>query len=574
MKPRRHLSLWAVLVLVGGAQCASEVDPESTGGTPTPPGMGTPGPSVTPPAMPPSTPPPPGTPVDPPGMTPQPPGGAPTPPPTPQPPPTPTPPPMPPTPPGMTPPPPGTPAGPPGPFARNTRITLVEGAQGVFTKIGENGEAVAMGMRNAPIIEGRPLFVRIHVGTEMGFTARQLRGVLSLDYGAAGKFEVEETKMIGGASNAAMLNSTFNFRVPADNIKPNTKLSAFVYETGAAAGAEPTNPPRFPATGSVDLGVKAGRMEMTIVFVPDNGLMDTPERRKKLEQDVYDLYPVQKLNFRFHAPVPIMGGFTSAKGFAILRNLREEENAKPWEYYHYLTAATGAGFAGVSSRAGAGVGDASRRTSITITGGGMRAAIDGNTNTVAHETGHASGSSHMPGCGAAGPDMNYPYRMPAGDMGVNGYSLSFSAFKSRMMFRELMSYCRPRWLSDYVYTRFEQRVRIVTGFENQGGMGQMMATRSLLGYQSPGEKTDWGIVAGTLVDNTAVMTPTQYATLRLVDGRIVQAPVAVNLLTDDATREFAINLDGTDFSEGEVLHAEVTIDGETTMLPVSSMFRR
>ena len=75
----------------------------------------------------------------------------------------------------------------------------------------------------------------------------------------------------------------------------------------------------------------------------------------------------------------------------------------------------------------------------------------------------------MPGCGAAGPDMMYPYRMPAGDMGVNGYSLSFNAFKSRMMFRELMSYCRPRWISDYVFGKFEQRVRIVTGFESSPG---------------------------------------------------------------------------------------------------------
>ena len=476
------------------------------------------------------------------------------------------------TPPGAAPPPAAMPAGPPGPFARDVRIGLVEAAQGVFVKLGDGQQVVAPAMRNAPLIEGRPMLARIHVATEMGFTARRLRAVLSLSYGEQGKYEVEETKMISGSSNAVMLPTTFNFLVPAGNVKPNTQLSAAIYEAGAATGADPETLPRFPASGmAADLGVKAGRMELSIVVVPDMGLMDSPQRRQKIEQDVFDLYPVQKVNLTFHAPVPIMGGFTSAKGFAILRNLREQEMAKPWEYYHYVTGAAGASFAGVSSVANATPGGASRRTSITIVRNG---AIDGNTNTLAHETGHASGSSHMPGCGAAGPDMMFPYRMPPGDMGVNGYSLSFNVFKSRMMFRELMSYCRPRWISDYVYGKFEQRVRIVTAFESTpAAMGQMLAARSLLGYAGPGDKVDWGVVAGQLVDQTAVMTPTQYARLRLLDGREVMAPVAVQLLTDDATREFAINLDGADFTDGDVLEAEVVIDGVSSIVPVGAMDR-
>ena len=57
---------------------------------------------------------------------------------------------------------------------------------------------------------------------------------------------------------------------------------------------------------SADLGVKAGRMELWVVVIPDSPLMDTSERRKKLENDVYDLYPVQKVNFTYHAPVPMI----------------------------------------------------------------------------------------------------------------------------------------------------------------------------------------------------------------------------------------------------------------------------
>jgi hypothetical protein len=463
-------------------------------------------------------------------------------------------------------------AGPPGPWARGVRVGLVEVTQSVFIKVGDGETVVDPGMRNAPLIEGRPMMARVHVNTDGAFTARRLRGVLSLEYGDASKFEIEDAKMINGASNVERLETTFNFLVPADKVKPGTKLVTSVYEGGPAMGADPAPLPRFPLTGSTDLAVKAGRMELWITFIPDGPLMDTPERRRKLEQDVYDLYPVQKVNFKFHEPIPLQGPFSSSAGFAILRDAREADGAKPWEYYHYLTGATGVGFSGVSRGAGSTPGAASSRVSITIVRGN---AIDGNTNTVAHETGHAHGSSHMPGCNAAGPDNNYPYTNPAGSMGVNGYSLSFNAFKSKVMWRELMSYCRPRWISDYVWNKFETRVRIVTGFvDTPTAMAEMMASRSLQGFAGPGEKANWGVVAGKLVDESVTaMTPGRYALLKLADGREVRRPIAVNLATDDVTREFAINLTGADFTDRDVLQAEVVIDGDRTMVPVSSMAR-
>jgi hypothetical protein len=465
-----------------------------------------------------------------------------------------------------------TPVGPAGPAARGVKLGLVEVTQGVFIKVGDGATVIPPAMRNSVLVEGRPVFARAHVATDPGFTARPLRGVLTVGYGDGSTFQVEDDKTIAGPSDVEKLETTFDFLVPADRVKPASTMTVALYESGAASGPEPAAPPRFPAMGTADLGVKAGRMELDIVFVPDGPLMDTPERRTKLEQDVYDLYPVQKVNFRFHAPVPLAGAFSSAKGFAILRDAREMDGGKPWEYYHYLTTATGVGFTGVSRGAGAGIDAAASRVSITIVRGN---AIDGNTNTVAHETGHANGVSHMPGCNAAGPDGNYPYTMVPGDVGVNGYSLSFAAFKSRMMFRELMSYCRPRWVSDYVWNKFEARVRIVTGFKGAPAtMGQMLANRSLQGFAGPGEAVNWGIVSGRLVDEAATLTADRYALLTLVDGRQVKMPVAVGLATDDVTRELAINLNGADFSHGEVMQAEVVIDGQRSMVPVGSMYRR
>jgi hypothetical protein len=463
------------------------------------------------------------------------------------------------------------PAGPAGPWARGLKIGLVEVTQGVFIKLGMGDAVVAPEMRSSPLVEGRPLYVRVQVATDSGFQARMLRAVLSIET-AGTRFEIEDKKMISGSSTEEKLDSSFNFLVPAANVKPMSSLVASVYEAGTATGPDPAAPPRFPATGTADLAVKAGKMEMTVVAIPEGMLTDTPERRKKLENDIYDLYPVQKINLRIHDPVMLDGAFSSSKAFALLRDLREKENAQPHEYYHLLISTKGAGFSGTSNRAGAGVNDGPRRVAITIVN---TPAIDGNTNTVAHELGHNNGRAHSPGCGAAGPDAMYPYTMPAGFSGVDGFSLTNMAFKSKAMWRDLMSYCRPRWISDYVWNKFEERVRIVSAFPSANAMGQMMASRSLQGFAAPGEQPRWGIVAGKLVEDTALMSPTQYAVLELTGGRQVMAPVSVEELgEDDPTRAFSINLTGATFTHNEVLSAKVVIDGQMSVVPVGGMYRR
>jgi hypothetical protein len=464
------------------------------------------------------------------------------------------------------------PAGPAGPWARGVKIGLVEVTQGVFIKIGMGDTVVAPDMRNGPLIEGRPLYARIHVATDGGFSARMLRAVLSIEYGDGTKFEIEDKKMISGSSTEEKLESSFNFLVPAASVKPKSSLVASVYETGAGTGPDPTPPPRFPATGNVDLAIKEGRMEMTVVAIPVGMLMDSPARRQKLEDDVYDLYPVQKINLRIHEPVMLPGAFSSSAAFTLLRDLREKENAKPHEYYHLLINTSGAGFSGTSNRAGPGINDGARRIAITIV---RTPAIDGNTNTVAHELGHNNGRAHTPGCGAAGPDNMYPYPNPPGFSGVDGFSLVNMAFKSKAMWRDLMSYCRPRWISDYVWDKFEERVRIVSAFPSAGGMTTMMASRSLQGFAGPGETPQWGIVAGKLVDESALMSATQFALLNLTGGRQVKVPVMVEELGEgDPTRAFSVNLTGTGFTDSEVMSAQVTIDGQMSIVPVGGMARR
>ncbi len=71
-------------------------------------------------------------------------------------------------------------------------------------------------------------------------------------------------------------------------------------------------------------------------------------------------------------------------------------------------------------------------------------------NTFVHEIGHCMGRRHVRCNGnEAGPDPNYPY--PGGGVGVYGYEVDANRPKAPGAYKDLMSYCRPEWISDYTY---------------------------------------------------------------------------------------------------------------------------
>ena len=69
-------------------------------------------------------------------------------------------------------------------------------------------------------------------------------------------------------------------------------------------------------------------------------------------------------------------------------------------------------------------------------------------NTIAHELGHNWGRRHAPCGNPAGPDPAYPYE--GARIGVYGYDVEGRSVQDASL-RDLMSYCRPEWVSDYTY---------------------------------------------------------------------------------------------------------------------------
>lgn len=83
-------------------------------------------------------------------------------------------------------------------------------------------------------------------------------------------------------------------------------------------------------------------------------------------------------------------------------------------------------------------------------------------DTFIHEIGHTHGLLHTPCDGEEDPDPDYPY--PGGVIGVEGYDFRTAVFVSADT-PDLMSYCFPRWVSDYNYVKLAIHVANAQGYE-------------------------------------------------------------------------------------------------------------
>jgi hypothetical protein len=97
--------------------------------------------------------------------------------------------------------------------------------------------------------------------------------------------------------------------------------------------------------------------------------------------------------------------------------------------------------------------------------GGVSTGASGNGVTMAHELGHACGLPHAP-CGTPG-DPNYPAyepydpaNTPQASIGEYGLDIDNGNIFSPAMFKDLMSYCAPRWISLYNYGRLSNNANL------------------------------------------------------------------------------------------------------------------
>jgi hypothetical protein len=318
-------------------------------------------------------------------------------------------------------------------------------------------QAIVAADRNVPLIAGKRALLRAYFELEPGFESRALLGVLDLKDAARTRAVLSELTPSQSSTKDA-LGSSFVFEVPAREMNATTSYRVRVLESDRSLLTQ------FPSSGYLDFEARVLEpFELVLVpltingFAPKMGEVELSALRQRL----LALFPAAQLELSLGEPLTIPYEVTGDgdgwdDALDDLLSHRTQLSPEPRVFYYGLmapatsyTSYCGNGCTlGLSYVADADA--ASERGSIGIAvfpdGSGAKDAWD----TLAHELGHALGREHADCGNPDRPDPDYPYRNASlGDS--YGYDFDLQKLLKPKLYRDVMSYCTPVWISDYTY---------------------------------------------------------------------------------------------------------------------------
>ena len=233
------------------------------------------------------------------------------------------------------------------------------------------------------------------------------------------------------------LDLSSNAEIPDSVLEPDLEMVIEI-DPDSTLDANLLVTKRIPEDGLASVEVNdMPLLDLTVIPLlweedPDSSVLDLTEdmtEEDTLFTDTHTLLPVGEMDVTVHETV-----WSSTNDiFTLLREvtaLRAAEGGTG----HWM---------GIMPNAGGALG-------VAYAGGGWTTVVLPRVSTVAHELGHNMSLFHAPCGNPKFVDGSYPYR--DGSIGSWGYD-----FRSEKLVppsrRDLMSYCRPRWISDYHFSR-------------------------------------------------------------------------------------------------------------------------
>jgi len=363
----------------------------------------------------------------------------------------------------------------PGELVKGLAISNIDIFQGVQIRLVEDGTPVSQ--RNAPIIQNRPALLRVYVQPLDEWSSRSVLARLKLEGSSFGEEELVTTKQISRASSESFLASSINFEIDASYMVADLRWSISLEEEVPGVYAGVSDSSRYPRSDTLSaMQAQSSGESVKITLIPIRYDFDgtgrlpstTPEQLERYREGMFKLFPTPEIEITVREPlgwdreVQAFGNGWGPLLQAIL-NLRRSEGAARNEYYYGIFSPKDSFSSYCNRGCIAGLSSLSPDPENDYVRGSIGLGFDGDRSvgTFIHEVGHAHGRRHAP-CGL-GPnqesDGNYPYSNA--QLGVWGYDLISKVLVDPVDNKDVMSYCDPRWISDYQYSALFDRISYV-----------------------------------------------------------------------------------------------------------------
>ncbi len=294
-----------------------------------------------------------------------------------------------------------------------------------------------------PLVAGRGGLARAFVTADAANTNAAVRLHYRDASGKKGTLDLKGPRNVPTTPREGDLGNTFNAALDGSLLRPGLEVYIEVDPDNAVAETDETNN-RYPASGYVALPVQnTPTLNVTLVPVTYQGA--TPDITNATKARYMDaarrMHPLGETNVSVHSPYAFNGDLDTINGWdELLRAVTTLRGADGSDSLYYAV---------VDPRYSSGV------SGLGWIGFPVAVGWDDPTTrgeVAAHEFGHTWGREHAfckEGGAIGDADASYPY--PNARTGVWGYDAGDGSLRDPAKTADIMSYCGPRWVSDYTY---------------------------------------------------------------------------------------------------------------------------
>ncbi|GIW02484.1 CARDB domain-containing protein [Roseiflexus sp.] len=344
-------------------------------------------------------------------------------------------------------------------------------------------QSVQNGSNSVPLVAGRATVARVYVTVSGVAELSNVIVEVSATHGGVslpGSPHRSNPRTVTTSASRGNYASSFNIALPSEWLSGNVHLTIVVDPDNRVAESNELN---NRLTRALDF-LAAPPLDLTIVPIQyihtPNGRTYPAPTRDTVSDWIMRAYPISGITVRLRAPISFTGDLRSSDEWERLLDMitsvwRSDGAPSSRVYYGLIPIANGSDRWFSSGIAG--IGWIGLRTSLGLD---LTSPADAAGQLAAHEIGHNLGRYHAP-CGVSG-DPRQPFPYADGSIGPDVYGLDIS--RARVWSsaapdntRDLMSYCRPQWVSDFTYQGLLNNQRIYGAGVAQTGSGLLVRAK-------------------------------------------------------------------------------------------------